>query len=60
MPGAKVTCSCGAIYEVIETKGPPRDAQPFKCVLCGRELRARERADVGRLRLVWRPDGDRE
>jgi hypothetical protein len=60
MPGAKVTCSCGAIYEVIETKGPSRDAQRSKCVLCDRELLARERANVGRLRLVWRPDEDRE
>jgi hypothetical protein len=60
MPGAKVTCTCGAIYEVIETKGPSRDARPFKCVLCDREFFAREGANVGQFRLVWRPDEDRE
>jgi len=60
MPGAKVTCTCGAIYEVIETKGPSWDAHSSKCVLCDRELFARERANVGQLRLVWRPDEDRE
>jgi hypothetical protein len=57
MPGAKVMCTCGAIYEVIETKGPSRDAQPFKCCLCDRELFAWE---GGQLHLVWRPDEDRE
>jgi hypothetical protein len=25
----KVTCTCGAIYEVIQTKGPSRDPTPF-------------------------------
>jgi hypothetical protein len=29
MPGAKVTCTCGAIYEVIETKGPSRGCATF-------------------------------
>ena len=29
MAGVKVTCVCGAIYEVIETKGPSREARPF-------------------------------
>ena len=60
MPGANVTCTCGAIYEVIKTKGPSRDAQPFKCCLCDRELFAWEGDNVGQFRLIWRPDGDRE
>src|SRR5450759_3908334 len=38
MTNVKVTCNCGAIYEVIETKGPSRDPKPFKCVLCEKEL----------------------
>ena len=29
MAGVKVTCVCGAIYEVIETKGPSREARPL-------------------------------
>jgi hypothetical protein len=60
MPGAKVMCTCGAIYEVIETKGPSREAQPFKCCLCDKELFAWEGDNVGQFRLVWRPDEDRE
>jgi hypothetical protein len=60
MPGAKVTYTCGAIYEVIKTKRPSRDAQPFKCCLCDRELFAWEGDNVGRFRLIWRPDEDRE
>ena len=38
MANLRVTCICGAIYEVIETKGPCRETQPFKCVLCDSEL----------------------
>ena len=38
MANLRVTCICGAIYEVIETKGPSRETQPFKCVLCDSEL----------------------
>ena len=60
MAGVKVTCVCGAIYEVIETKGPSREARPFKCVLCDRELFAWDGDNVGQLHLVWRPDEDRE
>jgi len=59
MPGVKVTCSCGAIYEVIETKDLSRDAQAPKCLLCDKQMIARE-GNVGGLRLVWRPDEDRE
>jgi hypothetical protein len=60
MADVKVTCVCGAIYEVIETKGPAREARPFKCVLCDRELFAWDGDNVGQLHLVWRPDEDRE
>ena len=55
----KVNCACGAIYEVIETKGSG-DRTPFKCVLCQKELLARDGDNVGPLRLIWRPDPDRE
>jgi hypothetical protein len=60
MADVRVTCTCGAIYEVIKTEGPSRDQRPFKCVLCDRELFAWEGDNVGQLRLVWRPDEDRE
>jgi len=60
MANLRVTCLCGAIYEVIETKGPSREPRPFKCVLCEKELFAWEGNNVGQLRLVWRPDEDRE
>jgi hypothetical protein len=54
MTNVKVTCACGAIYEVIETKGPSRDPAPFTCVLCQKELFAWEGNNVGQLRLGWR------
>jgi len=56
----KVNCACGAIYEVIKTKGPSRDPTPFNCVLCRKELFAWDGDNVGQLRLIWRPDPDRE
>lgn len=56
----QVTCNCGAVYEVIETKGPSRDPKPFKCVLCEKELFAWEGTNVGQFRLVARPEPDRE
>jgi hypothetical protein len=60
MADLRVTCICGAIYEVIKTKGASREPRPFKCVLCDRELFAWKGNDVGQFRLVWRPDEDRE
>ena len=58
MPGAKVTCTCGAIYAVIKTKGP---------LGCGSLLNAAcatgnysHGRNVGQFRLIWRPDEDRE
>jgi len=59
MANSRITCICGAIYEVIETKDPSRDQRPVKCVLCDRELFA-WKGNGGQLRLVWRPDEDRE
>ena len=56
----KRTCTCGAIYELIESIGSSRDQSPFKCVLCEKELFAWEGENVSQFRLVWRPDGDRE
>ena len=56
----KRTCTCGAIYELIESIGSSRDRSPFKCVLCEKELFAWEGENVSQFRLVWRPDGDRE
>ena len=58
----RVTCNCGAVYEVIEieTKGPSRDPKLFKCVLCEKELIAWEGTNVGQFRLVARPEADRE
>jgi len=60
MANLRVTCDCGAIYEVIETKGPSRESRPAKCVLCDREMFAWEGDNVGQLHLIWRPDEDRE
>ena len=60
MADLRVTCICGAIYEVIETKGPSRESRPAKCVLCDREMFAWEGDNVGQLRLIWRPDEERE
>jgi hypothetical protein len=60
MANVKVTCKCGAVYEVIETKGPSRDPHPFKCVLCEEELIAWEGTNVGQFHLVARPEADRE
>lgn len=40
---------------------PPQvEARPSKCVLCDRELWAREEINVGQIRLIWHPDEDRE
>jgi hypothetical protein len=60
-PMTHVSCECGASYEVIETKGPSweHDAS-VKCVLCGKELFCWSGSDVGQLRLVTRPESDRE
>jgi hypothetical protein len=59
MANLRVTCTCGAIYEVIDTKGS-KDQRPAKCVLCGKEVFPPDRQNVGQLHLVWRPDEDRE
>ena len=59
MAHLRVTCLCGAIYEVIENESPLKDRWPSKCVLCDRELFPPDKA-IGQVRLVWRPDEDRE
>ena len=56
MTNVKVTCDCGAIYEMIETEGSSRESKPFKCVLCEKELFTWEGANVGQFCLVWRPE----
>jgi hypothetical protein len=60
MAKLRVTCTCGAIYEMIESKGFSKDPRPSKCVLCDREVFPPDRETVGQLHLVWRPDEDRE
>ena len=56
----ELACKCGAVYEVIETKGPAHDDRTFKCVLCDRELLCWVGSDVGQFRLIRQPEGDRE
>ena len=56
-----VTCTCGAVFEVIETKGPSRDDDvSVRCTVCGKDLFCWSGSDVGQLRLVSRPQQDRE
>jgi hypothetical protein len=59
MAHLRVTCLCGAIYEVIGNESPLKDQWPSKCVLCDRELFPPDKA-IGQVRLVWRLDEDRE
>ncbi|HEY2135804.1 MAG TPA: hypothetical protein VGH49_07935 [Xanthobacteraceae bacterium] len=57
----QLTCKCGALYEVIGTQGPSRDHDsPLKCVSCGKEMFVWSGSNVGQLRLVNRPERDRE
>ena len=57
----QVTCACGAVFEVLETKGPSRnDDATVKCGVCERELFCWSGSNVGQLRLVSRPEPDRE
>ncbi len=56
-----VTCTCGAVFEVLETKGPSRDHDSaVRCVVCEKELFHWSGSDVGQLRLIKRPELDRE
>ena len=60
-PMTQVSCQCGATYEVIETKGPSRDDDvSVRCAVCGKDLFCWSGSDVGQLRLVSRPEQDRE
>jgi transposase-like protein len=46
---------------VIETKGPSRDHDvSFRCTVCGKDLFSWSGSDVGQLRLLSRPEQDRE
>jgi hypothetical protein len=56
----RVTCSCGAIYVPVEPKARTRGPNPFKCLNCGKELISAQDYKVGDLRLVSRPEPDRE
>jgi hypothetical protein len=42
MPNVKVTCDCGAIYEMIETEGSSRESKPLN-VSCARRNYSRGR-----------------
>ena len=56
-----VTCTCGAVFEVIETKGPSRaNDTAVKCAVCEKELFYWSGSDVGQLHLIKRPESDRE
>ena len=56
-----VTCKCGAVFEVIETTGPSRDRDDLvTCGVCKKELFSWSGSNVGQLRLVSRPESDRE
>jgi hypothetical protein len=58
---SQLSCDCGAIYEVIATKGPSRDHDTaLRCAVCGKDLFSWSGSDVGQLRLVSRPEQDRE
>jgi hypothetical protein len=55
------SCDCGALYEVIPTEGPSRAVDDLlKCVVCTKELFTWSGSNVGQLRLVSRPQQDRE
>ena len=34
----QISCNCGAVYKALKTKGPTRDAENFKCAVCGNAL----------------------
>ena len=56
----ELACKCGAVYEVIETKGPAHDDRTFRCVLCERELLCSIGPTPTQLHLIRQPEGDRE
>jgi len=60
-PMTQFACNCGAVYEVIPTRGPSRSLDDLlKCVVCAKELFSWIGSDVGQLRLVSRPERDRD
>jgi len=60
MDNVKITCSCGAVYEVIETQGPRREPNEFKCLVCEKELFTWAGSNVGQFHLVAQPKPDRD
>jgi hypothetical protein len=56
----RIQCNCGAIYEAVDPKGRTRDLNLFKCLVCGKELMSAKAYKVGDLRLISRPEPDRE
>jgi len=56
----ELACKCGAVYEVIETKGPAHDDRTFRCVLCECELLCAIGPNPTQLHLIRQPEGDRE
>ena len=54
----QLTCTCGAVFEVLETKGELRGDDAVKCVVCDKELFYWSGTDVGQLRLIKRPEPD--
>ncbi|MBB4041628.1 hypothetical protein GGR34_003306 [Microvirga flocculans] len=58
-----VTCECGAVYEVTETKVPFRDRDNFNCDRCGEEVERWNGSTIPSFRLIAGPpekSGDAE
>ena len=56
----QISCNCGAVYEVLKTKGPARVAENFKCVVCGQEMLSWAGSEVAQFRLIKKLEPDRE
>lgn len=56
----RVSCNCGAVYEPTDPKGRPRGQELFKCLVCGKEIISAKVHKVGDLRIISRPEPDRE
>jgi hypothetical protein len=56
----RVTCNCGAVYQVIESEGHFENPPAFKCVLCEKELFTSESNIRRQFHLIEQPEPDRE
>ena len=56
----QVSCNCGAVYEAADSKDRPRGTNLFKCLICGKEIISEKGYKVGDLRIISRPEPDRE